>query len=236
MKRHRLVPSALDLLEDRVVPSPVALAERHGALAALVRSRHHGHAIHGQRLMIVRDPGLARGAGELALRPTTPPAGLVTPIGGSPTATGLPPSSATTNVALNGSLFAGLTSSQGYDQGANLRWSGSGQVGALGPVQFQGTITLSGQGASQVVKALLTLTNAQGSVTVSVANDPQQPGNALRYQIVGGSGAYQRATGSGNATLEEGGPLVNGGAANPPKYGFSLAMNFGDGPGAVVPL
>jgi hypothetical protein len=248
MKRSQRIPSMmLEALEDRVIPSHGAL--RAATAAAEVRmaaperlpTHHHVHASrHHMAPTALSHARLVGAPGTAA----TPPVGTVVPVSSAPAPVGSLPAGPGTisapsspSLALNGGMSGGLISAQGFDQGTNLPWSGAGQLGPLGQVRFQGSVTLNGlQGPTQMVRALLTLSNAEGSVTVNVVNDPDLPEDPLRYEIVGGTGAYQGATGGGAAALELGGPLVRDISAPTPTYGFSLGITFGEGPGAIVPL
>ena len=103
-------------------------------------------------------------------------------------------------------------------------FDGSGTVGSLGAVTTTGTLTTSG--AEPVVyTGEITLVNAAGSVTVNLSGLLFGPSYLdqtidLTYTIAGGTGAFQGATGSGQAVLTT---VIS-------SAGDSFALAFGAAP------
>jgi hypothetical protein len=86
-----------------------------------------------------------------------------------------------------------------------LKSTVSTTVSPLGTISLTGTLVIPHKrGANRVVHGTVSISNAQGSVVVSLAGTvrvykglvPFASGN-LSYKIVSGTGAYQGATGSG---------------------------------------
>jgi hypothetical protein len=108
-------------------------------------------------------------------------------------------------VALQGTLHATETRVfSNPDTGASLVFQGHGQVQPLGSVHDKGTERGVGFVAQGHASAVVTLTNAQGSLTLHIvyATTPgfaPIPKNGT-YHITKGTGAYQGATGSGPVT------------------------------------
>jgi hypothetical protein len=92
------------------------------------------------------------------------------------------------------------------DTGATLALEGSGRLSALGQVHLSGT--LHGTGFIQQGQAggTIRLTNARGSVTLSLVGPTQagasapQPGT-YAFTVESGTGAYERALGTGTVDL-----------------------------------
>jgi hypothetical protein len=83
--------------------------------------------------------------------------------------------------------------------------NGSGTIGPLGAVTSTGTLSVSGA-EPMIYSGRVTLAGSSGSVTLTLSGRVFGPvfiGNPvdLTYTITGGTGAYQHATGSGNAVL-----------------------------------
>jgi hypothetical protein len=94
------------------------------------------------------------------------------------------------------------------DVGGAQTLQGSGTLRGLGLVQSSGTLHTPGFVARGHTTGSLTLSNAQGSVTLQLVGTMVQPGfsappSSLRYTIVQGTGQYSMASGSGTATLQE---------------------------------
>jgi hypothetical protein len=93
------------------------------------------------------------------------------------------------------------------DTGGDQVLTGSGAVAPLGPVRMSGELHTPGFISQGNTRGMVTLTNAKGSVTVQLVGPPQPgfsgPPSMFRYTIVGGTGRYAGASGSGRATFEE---------------------------------
>jgi hypothetical protein len=98
------------------------------------------------------------------------------------------------------------------DTGTKILLTGSGLVRALGHVDAGGWLRQAGLIRLGRDAGVLTLNNALGSVTLSL----QRPFNAagpghsgpFRFHIMGGTGAYDGATGGGTAKLVLGDPTL----------------------------
>jgi hypothetical protein len=94
------------------------------------------------------------------------------------------------------------------DVGITQTLSGLGTVAPLGAVQASGSLHTPGFIIQGFTTGTMVLTNAQGSVTLSLIGHQPQPGfspptSALDYTITGGTGAYAGASGSGVVALTE---------------------------------
>jgi hypothetical protein len=93
------------------------------------------------------------------------------------------------------------------DTGGDQVLKGAGVVAPLGHVRMHGELHTPGFVLRGHTVGTITLTNAKGSVTVGLVG-PSQPGfsgppSSFRYTIVGGTGQYAGASGSGKATFHE---------------------------------
>jgi hypothetical protein len=120
-------------------------------------------------------------------------------------------------IALSGSVH-GATQMQGSETGLD----GSGTVNSLGAVTSRGMLTTSG--AEPVTySGTITLAGSTGSVTATLSGrlfGPTRFGQpiALTYTITGGTGAFQGAFGSGQASF-----ILNFSGA-----GASFVLTFGN--------
>ncbi len=103
------------------------------------------------------------------------------------------------------------------DAGKTVTFSGVGRVSGLGQIQFTGHFGTPGFIASGHATGTLVLSNARGTVTLTLAG-PTQPGFSappatFAYTIVVGTGAYAARHGHGTLTMglvpgHSGGPIT----------------------------
>jgi hypothetical protein len=91
------------------------------------------------------------------------------------------------------------------DVGRLFAVDGSGRLGGLGTFSVAGSVNGTGFLARGHATGQLTLTNARGSITVSLRG-PEQPGFAplpgrFHFTVTGGTGAYENFHDDGEATL-----------------------------------
>lgn len=91
------------------------------------------------------------------------------------------------------------------DAGASYVFAGSGTAGDLGAVKVSGQVSLPGNIRSGHAAGTVTLTNAKGSVTLSLSG-PEEPGfgpfpKSLAFSIDGGTGAYAGMRGAGSIAV-----------------------------------
>jgi hypothetical protein len=227
MRRHHkgFAASPIESLEDRLAPShlpihPAAAVGRHhiAAVDGHIRARGAHHHVHRPRhdhagpVAPVIAPGpigpasgsTAGGSGSTATGPGS------TATGPGPASGGAGSTAAT--VALTGTVHGGTT------------LAGSGTISPLGSVTSSGMLKTSG--AEPVVyTGDITLVGATGSITASLSGrlfGPNRLGETidLTYTITGGTGAFQGATGSGQAFFTPTSFDVSGGFSltfgNPP--------------------
>lgn len=113
-------------------------------------------------------------------------------------------------VALRGAVDGTFSSSDGIpDAGAMQTLQGAGAVAPLGTVRVRGELSLPGFILHGRSTGSFTLTNSAGSVTIHVTGEAHGGRGTLphttvgRFTIIGGSGAYAAAAGSGRAVLTE---------------------------------
>jgi len=106
---------------------------------------------------------------------------------------------------LSGTWMApGATGDAGQTQSLN----GMGNIAPLGNASATGTLTAPGNIAQGRATGLITISDSKGSVTIHLVGASLQPGfspmpSKFYYSIVGGTGAYAKAWGGGQATLTE---------------------------------
>jgi hypothetical protein len=93
------------------------------------------------------------------------------------------------------------------DTGGDQVLMGSGGIAPLGQVQVRGELHTPGFVLHGRTVGTVTLTNAKGSVTVRLIG-PLQPGfspppSTFHYTLVGGTGRYAGASGSGRVAFQE---------------------------------
>jgi hypothetical protein len=93
---------------------------------------------------------------------------------------------------------------------------GSGVVSPLGHVRMIGELQTLDNGFQETNVGTITLRNAKGRVTVQLVGP--QPTSTFDYTIVGGTGRYGHASGSGQATLYGGPPT--------PFFYFTFTLTF----------
>jgi hypothetical protein len=93
------------------------------------------------------------------------------------------------------------------DTGGDQVLTGSGMVAPLGQVRMRGELHTPGFVLHGETTGTITLQNGKGSVTVRLIGPPQLgfsvPPTTFHYTIVGGTGHYAGASGSGRATFHE---------------------------------
>jgi hypothetical protein len=104
---------------------------------------------------------------------------------------------------LQGTLFQVIRGP--IDLGIQYGLTGAGELGGQPRFQVTGSLRRVGFIAQGQATGELTLTNAQGSIMLSLVG-PMQPGFAplpggFHYTVTGGTGAYQGATGDGQVAL-----------------------------------
>jgi hypothetical protein len=120
----------------------------------------------------------------------------------------VPPTVHPHHIALNGEVSGTWTIQMlNPDVGQQQTLTGSGPVQPLGNVGATGTLHATGFIARGSASGMLTLSNAQGSVTIKLMG-PRQPGFSLlprtfSFQIVAATGKYRGATDRGTAMLTE---------------------------------
>lgn len=153
--------------------------------------------------------------------PTTPPAPL-----SSPPITVHPPLVSASY--LNGTIY-GSRVMKGPSQPRHL----SGH--SVAPFQNLGDFTATGTISSDWPRppagsrvGTVTLTNSQGSIQVDLYELNSTDKWRLRYDIVGGQGAYQNASGSGPAYYGEGGgpPTIDQNVGGPVPFTLSFGQNY----------
>jgi hypothetical protein len=118
-------------------------------------------------------------------------------------ATGPGPTSGGSGPASMAVLLEGAVHGSTRMQGSQIGLDGSGTVGPLGAVTSRGI--LEARGVAPVnYGGTITLVGSTGSVTVDLAGrgfEPTRPGQpiVLTYSIIGGTGHFQGAHGSGQA-------------------------------------
>jgi hypothetical protein len=100
------------------------------------------------------------------------------------------------------------------DVGHTQTLSGSGVVAPLGMAQVSGELHTPGFVARGETTGTITLSNADGSVTLRLVGPPQAgfspPPSSFQYTITGGTGKFAAASGTGVVTFaeQESPPLV----------------------------
>ena len=110
-------------------------------------------------------------------------------------------------IALKGKIFGPYTVNRtNPDIGSTYELSGSGQIQPLGQSRGTGSFRAPGNVAVGHAEGTLTLTDQQGSVTLTLVGPDQRglapPPDHFTYTITGGTGTFQGAKGSGNVALE----------------------------------
>lgn len=119
---------------------------------------------------------------------------------------------ATKMVTLSGQIGGTWTlRGQVPDAGGAYQLSGNGTLAPLGPVRVAGSLQSPGLIAQGRTTGALTLTSAQGTLTLALsgpsqAGDSSQAGgspppSSLTYSVTGGTGAYAGEHGTGTARL-----------------------------------
>jgi hypothetical protein len=122
-------------------------------------------------------------------------------------------------LALTGSVQGGYVVSGAIpDIGKNYQFGVAGRVSPLGQIGASGQIHTTGFIATGMATGTMTLAAPRGTVKLQLTG-PAQPGFAplpstMSYTIMGGKGAYKKATGSGMITIML--------SSNVFSYGFGL--------------
>jgi hypothetical protein len=216
-RRNRAFTALVDPLEDRLALSHLGVhhADVIGHHHAAAITGHHAASIDHHHSTQAGPHHEARSRHHHAARHRHHHHAVPVPPVTGPGPTGTPPGptsgdsgSAASTVALSGAV-----------KGGNLL-DGSGTLGPLGSVISTGTLTTSG--AEPVnYSGTITLVGATGSITASLSGQlfgPDRPGETihLTYTITGGTGAFQGATGSGQAYFA--------GMASSTGEGFTLSF------------
>ncbi len=194
--------SLFELLEDRLTLSHLGVhpAAGIGHQHAAVIGRHHAAVTGHHHAAITGHHHAAR------LRHHHHHTGTVPPVTGSGSTGTTPGSGSTTTGPGPTSGGSGPTAQSVVLSGTvegRTPLVGSGTIGPLGAVSSTGTLT--GRDAEPVIySGSITLVGATGSITASLSGlhgGPDYPGETidLTYTITGGTGAFQDATGSGQA-------------------------------------
>ncbi len=153
-------------------------------------------------------------------------------------------SSTTVKLALNGTIqgtWTSQVSAPNIDGGPIQTLTGSGKISPLGQISADSTLHSPGFIVHGRTSGTLTLTDSQGnSLTLNLTGASMQrgftgPPAGLTFAIVGGTGTYSGATGSGTARLKEwpqsGHPLPPGVGATSPNdiivRSFTLTLHAG---------
>jgi hypothetical protein len=108
-------------------------------------------------------------------------------------------------VRLKGTLTGTYTTPLGNPDARSYVFTGTGTAGAMGAVSLDGSITPPGFIRSAPASGQLTLTNANGSVTIDVMGKTQNGGSPLpqklSYVISAGDGAFANAGGKGTISV-----------------------------------
>jgi hypothetical protein len=226
-------PIWLDQLENRLALSTLGVhyaphVGHHGHHGHAAHVAHHRHAAHihshpsGSVL-----PGAGTTSSASATNPTTPPTDPTAPVT-APTAPTTSPTTPATSPPTPGTgpTVAALVLSGQVEGHQPL--DGSGNVGPLGAVTSTGTLSASGAEPMNY-SGTVTLVGSSGSVTLSLTGrlfGPVSIGRPvdLTYTITGGTGAFEDATGSGNAVLSF--HLPSGTFPNPSPAPNSFVLAF----------
>ena len=138
-----------------------------------------------------------------------------------------PPDNPTQVLALSGSV--------GGAAGSLRDLGGGGSVTPLGDVQVTASIVY-GDDPLPSVNGTMILTNPSGSLVLHFGRDPASPTGPWRYDIVGGTGAYAGAVGSGPMVSESGTISSTPPGPDGATIRFPFAFTFGGAPGPVLIL
>lgn len=90
------------------------------------------------------------------------------------------------------------------DTGNRYDFTGSGRKRSLGQFTMTGYLVLPGFIANGQAHGRIAFSSSQGTIDVRLIGPPQTPGSlppTLAYKIMGGTGAYGRASGKGTIVL-----------------------------------
>lgn len=111
-----------------------------------------------------------------------------------------PPASHT--IHLNGTLAGSYAEHQGNPDFPKVyTLSGSGHLGTKARTTLAGSLQAGGFTANPGAHGTVRLAEAHGSITVNLTASPAGTSDPLEYAIVGGTGAYKGAIGSGSVVL-----------------------------------
>jgi hypothetical protein len=229
--RHCRIVLALEHLEDRTVPS--AAHGVHPSLAALVSPHghhpghhrvphHHGHAPTGAQVQTVV-------TGEV--QPVVNVQGQNAPADPAPSAPDPVAQVPSTALLLAGQVSGTWDSQPGVPvAGPDRTYTGQGTVTPLGTVQATGSVQLPGFAVNGQTQGTLTLSNADGSVTLGLVGpasyDLYGSPVTFQYTITGGTGQYAGASGSGTT-------ILHGPPASAPGTAPGGVNGPGTGPGGA---
>ena len=108
-------------------------------------------------------------------------------------------------VSVKGTITGTYTTPLGNPDARSYVFTGTGNAGAMGAVSLDGTITPPGFILSAPANGELTLTNANGTITLDLTGKPQQGGSPLpqkmSYVVSGGTGTFENAGGKGTVSI-----------------------------------
>ena len=191
MRTTRQWRPAVEVLEDRTVPSAGQADATLGMLLAHLPHHHHTVHHHGGKQHHTSPGGTT---------PGSTPGGQGAP---GPTQTGLPLSG-----QITGEWDTVFTVP---DVGGRQELTGTGTVTPLGVVWVSGELHTPGFIAQGQAGGTLTLTGPNGSVTLQLLG-PIEPGfggvpSTFQYTITAGTGAYAGNSGTGTLSFQEQPPI-----------------------------
>jgi hypothetical protein len=108
-------------------------------------------------------------------------------------------------VSVKGTITGTYTTPFGNPDARSYVFTGTGTAGALGAASLDGTITPPGFILSAPASGEMTLTNADGSITIDLAGKPQPGGSPvpqkMAYTVTDSSGAFANAGGKGSVAI-----------------------------------
>jgi hypothetical protein len=122
------------------------------------------------------------------------------------------------------------------DTGSIQLLTGSGTVAPLGSATAQGNLHTPGFVLRGRTEGMLTLSGPRGSITVRLVGPEQRgfspPPSTFHYRIIGGTGRFAGASGSGTARFhEQSGPVCEPGLpCDPLVHGGTFTLTFGPSP------
>jgi hypothetical protein len=136
-------------------------------------------------------------------------------------------------IALRGKVSGPVTVTQANpDTGKHYALGGSGTVAPLGACTVNGSFNTPGNIANGHAEGTVTLTAAQGSVTLQLVGPPSPafgpPPASFNYTITGGTGSFAGASGTGKAAFLLNDPTLAPGKG--PGHTPNYSLDFGGAP------